>query len=112
MNRATDFFKRQYSNRELVFSVDGFVSLQKSMVAIGNIETGHCVGGIGVPQARHYVKAIGRCVALWSRGGVGGVFDVWAGAVSRAPWAFRRLGLEWLFRLIKNRAVFWLDEGI
>ncbi len=31
--------------------------------------------------------------------GVGGTFDFYAGRVRRAPLAFRRLGLEWLWRL-------------
>ena len=31
--------------------------------------------------------------------GVGGAFDMWAGSRRRAPRAFRKLGLEWLWRL-------------
>jgi N-acetylglucosaminyldiphosphoundecaprenol N-acetyl-beta-D-mannosaminyltransferase len=34
--------------------------------------------------------------------GVGGSFDVFAGTVKRAPKLFQRLGLEWLWRLIKQ----------
>lgn len=34
--------------------------------------------------------------------GVGGCFDVWAGRVKRAPLIFQRLGLEWLYRLLKE----------
>lgn len=34
--------------------------------------------------------------------GVGGVFDYLAGAVPRAPAWMRRMGLEWLYRLIKQ----------
>jgi N-acetylglucosaminyldiphosphoundecaprenol N-acetyl-beta-D-mannosaminyltransferase len=34
--------------------------------------------------------------------GVGGVFDYLAGVVPRAPAAMRRLGLEWLYRLIRQ----------
>lgn len=34
--------------------------------------------------------------------GVGGSFDVFAGNVKRAPALFRRLGLEWLYRLVKE----------
>jgi N-acetylglucosaminyldiphosphoundecaprenol N-acetyl-beta-D-mannosaminyltransferase len=32
--------------------------------------------------------------------GVGGSFDVWAGAVKRAPILFQKIGLEWFWRLI------------
>ncbi|HEX3456787.1 MAG TPA: WecB/TagA/CpsF family glycosyltransferase [Candidatus Baltobacteraceae bacterium] len=34
--------------------------------------------------------------------GVGGSFDVVAGRVARAPQSLRRLGLEWLYRLLKE----------
>jgi N-acetylglucosaminyldiphosphoundecaprenol N-acetyl-beta-D-mannosaminyltransferase len=34
--------------------------------------------------------------------GVGGSFDVFAGKVKRAPKMFRRLGLEWFYRLLKE----------
>jgi len=34
--------------------------------------------------------------------GVGGCFDVWAGRVNRAPLVFQKLGLEWLYRLLKE----------
>ena len=34
--------------------------------------------------------------------GLGGSLDVFAGIVERAPEGFQRLGLEWLFRLMKE----------
>lgn len=34
--------------------------------------------------------------------GVGGSFDVFAGYVKRAPLIWQRLGLEWLYRVIKQ----------
>jgi N-acetylglucosaminyldiphosphoundecaprenol N-acetyl-beta-D-mannosaminyltransferase len=34
--------------------------------------------------------------------GVGGAFDVWAGRTARAPRAMRAIGLEWLYRLVKE----------
>lgn len=34
--------------------------------------------------------------------GVGGTFDYWAGNISRAPRFLRILGLEWLYRLIRE----------
>jgi len=34
--------------------------------------------------------------------GVGGSFDVFAGHVKRAPVAFRKLGLEWFYRLVTD----------
>ncbi len=38
--------------------------------------------------------------------GVGGSFDGFSGAVKRAPDIFIKLGLEWLYRLIKQPSRF------
>jgi N-acetylglucosaminyldiphosphoundecaprenol N-acetyl-beta-D-mannosaminyltransferase len=32
--------------------------------------------------------------------GVGGAFDIWAQKIPRAPLGWRKIGLEWLWRLI------------
>lgn len=39
--------------------------------------------------------------------GVGGSFDVYAGRVRRAPTWMRRVGLEWLFRVIQEPQRMW-----
>jgi len=40
--------------------------------------------------------------------GVGGSFDVMAGKVQRAPLAWQKIGLEWLYRVIQEpRRLFW-----
>lgn len=44
------------------------------------------------------LAACGIVVAM----GIGGTFDYLAGAVPRAPGVVRRLGLEWLYRLIRQ----------
>ncbi|ATY86043.1 glycosyltransferase [Kyrpidia spormannii] len=57
--------------------------------------------GMGAPRqdlwiARHRDLPVG--VAM----GIGGTIDVWSGAVKRAPVAWQRLHLEWLYRLIRQ----------
>ena len=34
--------------------------------------------------------------------GVGALFDFMSGTVPRAPWIFRRLRLEWFYRLLRE----------
>ena len=34
--------------------------------------------------------------------GVGGSFDVWSGVVKRAPEIYQKMGLEWLYRTVKQ----------
>ncbi len=58
--------------------------------------------GIGQPRQETFIyEWLGKvppCVAI----GVGGSIDVWGGTVQRAPEVFRRVNLEWLYRLLKQ----------
>jgi N-acetylglucosaminyldiphosphoundecaprenol N-acetyl-beta-D-mannosaminyltransferase len=57
------------------------------------------LAGLGSPRQElwlaEHLAATGCGVGI----GVGGSFDVIAGNVKRAPEAWRRFGLEWLYRL-------------
>lgn len=58
--------------------------------------------GLGQPKQEMFIyESLGLippCVAI----GVGGSIDVWGGTVKRAPAVFRRLNLEWLYRLLRQ----------
>ncbi len=58
--------------------------------------------GLGSPRQEfwltEYLKETGCAVGI----GVGGSFDVIAGNVARAPMLWRRLHLEWLYRLVRE----------
>lgn len=56
----------------------------------------------GFPKAERFMRAhqdaLPHCLML----GLGGSLDVFAGNVRRAPVLYRKLGLEWLYRLLKE----------
>lgn len=58
--------------------------------------------GLGSPRQEMWIAknlaATGAAVGI----GVGGSFDVLAGNVARAPYAWRWLNLEWFYRLVKE----------
>ncbi|WDL98715.1 WecB/TagA/CpsF family glycosyltransferase [Alicyclobacillus sp. ALC3] len=58
--------------------------------------------GLGQPRQERFIVewhgSLPPCVAI----GVGGSIDVWSGAVKRAPAIFRKLNVEWLYRLLKQ----------
>lgn len=60
--------------------------------------------GLGAPRQEKWIwrhrLALGAVVAI----GVGGSFDVFAGRVRRAPSLWRRMGLEWAYRLLSQPA--------
>ncbi len=62
--------------------------------------------GLGSPRQERFITT-----ALAAHGvpvgiGIGGSFDVLAGNVERAPEAWRKLGFEWLYRLMKEPSRF------
>lgn len=58
--------------------------------------------GLGFPRQEYWIRdhraSLGAAVCL----GVGGSFDVLSGRLARAPLAVRRVGLEWLYRLVRE----------
>jgi len=60
------------------------------------------VVALGFPNQEYWIRenlnSIGGAVCI----GVGGAVDVWAGRAARAPSGWRTLGLEWLYRLIRE----------
>ncbi len=55
--------------------------------------------GMGVPLQDAWIARIGNRLQAPVRIGVGGLFDYFAGHVSRAPHVFRVIGCEWVWRL-------------
>jgi N-acetylglucosaminyldiphosphoundecaprenol N-acetyl-beta-D-mannosaminyltransferase len=58
--------------------------------------------GLGFPRQEYWIRDnlphLGAAVCV----GVGGSFDVLSGRLARAPSIIRRLGLEWLYRLVRE----------
>jgi N-acetylglucosaminyldiphosphoundecaprenol N-acetyl-beta-D-mannosaminyltransferase len=58
--------------------------------------------GLGFPRQEYWIHdhlaQLGAAVCM----GVGGSFDVLSGMTRRAPLTMRRMGLEWLYRLIRE----------
>ena len=57
---------------------------------------------LGFPRQEKWAAAHGQAAGARLYIGLGGALDVFAGKVERAPEQFQRLGLEWLYRLMKE----------
>lgn len=57
---------------------------------------------LGFPKQEKWIAAHGAETGAHLLIGLGGSLDVFAGKVERAPEQFQRLGLEWLYRLVKQ----------
>lgn len=59
------------------------------------------------PKKEQFLARWGTTLGVPVYHGVGGSFDVYAGLVQRAPSAWQRLGLEWLYRLLQEPGRLW-----
>ncbi|HEY1656531.1 MAG TPA: WecB/TagA/CpsF family glycosyltransferase [Candidatus Tumulicola sp.] len=81
---------------------DGFFSVDRTPEIVAAIRASGAkllFVGLGSPRQEFWLADHLRATGCGAGIGVGGSFDVLGGHVERAPRAFRRLGLEWLYRL-------------
>jgi len=57
---------------------------------------------LGSPKQDFFIKRAKELMPDAVLIGIGGSFDVWSGVVKRAPEIYQKLGLEWLYRTIKE----------
>ena len=57
---------------------------------------------LGAPKQEKWIAANGEAAGARLSIGLGGAMDVFAGKAERAPEKFQKLGLEWLYRLMKE----------
>lgn len=63
--------------------------------------------GLTAPKQEKWIFENSKRLNVRFIGAVGAVFDFYAGTVKRSPAVFRRLGLEWLPRLIQQPRRLW-----
>jgi N-acetylglucosaminyldiphosphoundecaprenol N-acetyl-beta-D-mannosaminyltransferase len=62
---------------------------------------------LGAPKQEIWMKKNAAALNVPLMAGLGGTLDVFAGTVQRAPESWRKLNLEWLYRLVKQPKRFW-----
>lgn len=58
--------------------------------------------GLGSPRQENWINRYGDSLKVGLCMGVGGSFDALTGKVKRAPLSWRRMNLEWLYRLLQQ----------
>ena len=95
--------KEKYPDLNIVYAHDGyfkenseiFDELKKSLPKILFV-------AMGAPKQEELIYELKSVLPSTLMIGIGGSFDVWAGEVQRAPKVWQNLGLEWLYRTIKQ----------
>lgn len=89
---------------------DGFFSVEDLPNIISNINTAApdlLLVAMGVPRQELWIHENLPSLKVPVCIGVGGLFDFYSGRIKRAPLVFRRLGIEWVWRLLMEPGRMW-----
>ena len=101
---AQENMEKMYPGLKIVGRHDGYFDENEERLIIEEIERlkpDLLLVGLGFPRQEMWIDAH-RDLPVGLMIGVGGSFDGMSGKVKRAPVAFQKLGLEWLYRLAKQ----------
>lgn len=94
-----------YPGTNICGTADGYFDAEKEQQIINDINEKKpdlLLVCLGFPKQELWIDAHKQTLRAKVCMGVGGSLDVFAGTVKRAPQGFQKLGLEWLYRLIKQ----------
>lgn len=103
--KVAQWIHKQYPGIHVVGVHDGFFSAKEEEALLQEIiqaKPDLLFVALGVPRQEKWLAAHLARLQVPVAMGVGGSFDVLAGITRRAPLLMQRLGLEWLYRLLKN----------
>lgn len=101
--QAADNLEKQYPGLMICGTHDGYFQEDKPVVdAIRSVNADVVFVCLGAPKQELWMAKNGPDTGAKLCVGLGGCLDVFAGNVERAPEAWQKLGLEWLYRLKKE----------
>ena len=95
--------KKEFPTLNIVYVQNGYFTNEES-VKEGLIQSGAklVLVALGSPKQEIFINSLKSKMSETLFIGVGGSFDVWSGLVERAPEIWQKLGLEWLYRTVKE----------
>lgn len=95
--------KTEFKNLNIVYIQDGyFKNVNDVYWGLGEKNPQLILVALGSPKQEEFISKYRKDHSETLMIGVGGSFDVWSGEVERAPEIYQKLGLEWLYRTIKE----------
>jgi N-acetylglucosaminyldiphosphoundecaprenol N-acetyl-beta-D-mannosaminyltransferase len=104
IEKAADHAKEAYPGLKIAGYHHGYFEEEEESVLAEIRETKPDIifVGLGVPKQEEWIHENRESIPKGLFIGVGGSFDVLAGEVKRAPAAWQKLNIEWLYRLIQR----------
>lgn len=103
IEKASQNLKSEIENLNIIYSQDGyFQDQEKVLTELREKAPQFVLVALGSPKQEEFIKDARKLLPQSVMIGVGGSFDVWSGEIERAPEIFQKLGLEWLYRTVKE----------
>lgn len=95
--------QQQYPKLQVAGTLDGYVKDEEEVIRTIN-ESGAKIlfVAMGSPTQENFIIRNRERLKIAVFQGVGGSFDVFSGNIERAPAIFRKFGMEWFYRLLKE----------
>lgn len=108
LKSAIQHFRRDYPGLKIAGAHHGYFQSNHEIVeAINRSHADVLIVGMGVPLQEKFIAGFDRELFCTARLGVGAFIDFASGNVPRAPYLFRKLRIEWLFRLLREPKRLW-----
>lgn len=104
-DRAAEELQRRFPGLRIAGARSGYFAADESAQIARDIRASGAqvlFAGLGFPKQEYWLSEHLPQTGCGVGIGVGGSFDVISGNVERAPERWRKLGLEWLYRLVKE----------
>lgn len=100
---ACQNLKGEIEDLNIVYSQDGYFDDDESVLKeLKESNPRLVLCALGSPKQELFIVEAKKLMPKTLFIGVGGSFDVWSGMTERAPEIWQKLGLEWLYRTIKE----------
>ena len=110
LDRLIEKVRREMPGLQVAGAHDGYFTLQEAPAVAAAVRASQAdllFVGMTIPHKEVFLDTWGPSLGVRVCHGVGGSFDVLAGSTRRAPAAWQRLGLEWLFRVLQEPRRLW-----
>ena len=99
---AAEKLIQQYPDLQIAGVADGYGDSEAVAAEIRQAAPDFLLVCLGSPKQEQWMQAHVGSLNVGLMAGLGGALDVFSGTVKRAPRIWRKLGLEWFYRLCKE----------